>query len=594
MKNLKVKTKLYLILVIVLCMIIAAAFCAISGMKKIAEQAILTLEEQTRADFDNQLKDQVETAVHMLDYYNEMYKNNECDYSKARQMAAAMLSTFRYGDDGYFWADDKMGNNFASPDESIVGTNRLTAKDANGFEMIRNIIRVAQEEEGGYTDYVYPKEGEEKPQPKRSYSVYYDPFEWVIGTGSYTDYIDELIATESDKIRSTVNKWVVMMAGCVIICLALLIVVITRVIVDITISMKQTVKLVDDLEKGDFTSRANPKQMKRKDEFGKLANAMNNLSIALDRVLGGVKIESLKLGDMVERVQSNVNNLNTDIEGVSATTQQLSASMEETAAAAQRIESMSQEMEVVSKTIEERSQEGAQKAAGIHDRAAKAKEETICSQQKVNEIKEEISTSLLQALDEAKVVNQIDVLAQSIMEITSQTNLLALNASIEAARAGEAGKGFAVVADEIRNLAEQSDLAVANIQKVTKEVTGAVENLSNDSERLLQFVSEDVANNFDSFMEVADAYDADATYVNALVTDFYEISKKLQQSIDSVTEVISGVTMASNEGALGASDIAERSCDMNLKSNEVLEAVQGAESTSAKLNEEVANFVISE
>lgn len=594
MKNLKVKTKLYLILVIVLCMIITAAFCAIKGMKKISAEAIATLEEQTRTDFDNQLKEQTETVIHMLDYYNEMYQNDECTYSEAREMAAGMLRTFRYGEDGYFWADDKMGNNFASPDESIEGTNRLTAKDANGFEMIRNIIRVSQEPEGGFTDYVYPKEGEEEPQPKRSYSIYYDPFEWVIGTGSYTDYIDDLVAQETDKISSTVNKWITMMAVCVVVCLALLFVVITRVIVDITTSMKQTVALVDNLENGDFTSRANPKQMKRKDEFGKLANAMNNLSIALDSLLGGVKTESMKLGDMVERVQNNVNNLNTDIEGVSATTQQLSASMEETAAAAQRIESMSQEMELVSKTIEERSQEGAQKAAGIHDRAAKAKEDTIYSQQKVNEIKEEISASLLQALEEAKVVDQIDVLAQSIMEITSQTNLLALNASIEAARAGEAGKGFAVVADEIRNLAEQSDMAVANIQKVTKEVTGAVENLSKDAERLLQFVSEDVANNFDSFMEVADDYDADAAYVNALVTDFYEISKKLQESIDSVAEVISGVSMASNEGALGASDIAERSSDMNVKSNEVLEAVYGAESTSTKLKQEVANFVISE
>ena len=62
-------------------------------------------------------------------------------------------------------------------------------------------------------------------------------------------------------------------------------------------------------------------------------------------------------------------------------------------------------------------------------------------------MKAEISGSLIQALEEAKVVEQIEVLAQSIMGITAQTNLLALNASIEAARAGEAGKGFAVVAD---------------------------------------------------------------------------------------------------------------------------------------------------
>ena len=79
-------------------------------------------------------------------------------------------------------------------------------------------------------------------------------------------------------------------------------------------------------------------------------------------------------------------------------------------------------------------------------------------------------------------MDQINVLAKSIMDITGQTNLLALNASIEAARAGEAGKGFAVVADEIRVLAEQSKAAVAHIQEVTGNVTAAVENLANDAE----------------------------------------------------------------------------------------------------------------
>ena len=89
-------------------------------------------------------------------------------------------------------------------------------------------------------------------------------------------------------------------------------------------------------------------------------------------------------------------------------------------------------------------------------------------------------------------MDQINVLAKSIMDITGQTNLLALNASIEAARAGEAGKGFAVVADEIRVLAEQSKAAVAHIQEVTGNVTAAVENLANDAERLLEFVGNDV------------------------------------------------------------------------------------------------------
>ena len=54
----------------------------------------------------------------------------------------------------------------------------METEDANGYKMVKEIIRVAVEDGGGYTDYVFPKEGETKPSPKRSYSEYFEPFDW--------------------------------------------------------------------------------------------------------------------------------------------------------------------------------------------------------------------------------------------------------------------------------------------------------------------------------------------------------------------------------------------------------------------------------
>ena len=149
---------------------------------------------------------------------------------------------------------------------------------------------------------------------------------------------------------------------------------------------------------------------------------------------------------------------------------------------------MSHEIESAAKSIAERSQDGANEADEIRERAVKIKKDTDENDRRTRSIHEEINESLTKALEDIKVVDQINVLAKSIMDITGQTNLLALNASIEAARAGEAGKGFAVVADEIRVLAEQSKAAVAHIQEVTGNVTAAVENLANDAERLLEMM----------------------------------------------------------------------------------------------------------
>ena len=70
---------------------------------------------------------------------------------------------------------------------------------------------------------------------------------------------------------------------------------------------------------------------------------------------------------------------------------------------------------------------------------------------------------------------RISEITETVNDIADQSNMLALNATIEAAKAGEHGKGFAVVAAEVRNLAEQSKHATAQVQAILADIQRSTE-----------------------------------------------------------------------------------------------------------------------
>ena len=349
---------------------------------------------------------------------------------------------------------------------------------------------------------------------------------------------------------------------------------------------------VDILKEHDFSKPLNEELLARNDDFGILAQEIEKMRSDMQLVVGQVKSGSVELHDIVAEIKDNLEILNSEISDVSATTEELSANSEQAASYSEEILTMSEGIKESSQGIADRAGEGSRQVVEIHQRAENAKHDAIEKRNSIDVVRTEIAQRVRQALNNAEIVKEIDVLVDSIMSITSQTNLLALNASIEAARAGEAGKGFAVVADEIRDLAEKSKETATNIQEVTQNVTAAVSTLSEDSEKLLDFIATDVNKSFEEFEAIADNYDRDASSMDAFIKEFSDTSNSLLASIGEIIQSIQNISESNNESAMGTSSIAEKNVKISANAGGIDKRMEDASNLANELLKDVDRFKV--
>ncbi|SHI64078.1 methyl-accepting chemotaxis protein [Clostridium cavendishii DSM 21758] len=357
-------------------------------------------------------------------------------------------------------------------------------------------------------------------------------------------------------------------------------------------ALKLAMEYLKNISRGDFTLKFDTNIKNRKDEIGDIVNTIDTMQYSLQALISNVKQESENIKHVVDTVSSNVKNLNINIEEVSATTEELSAGMEETSASTEEMSASSIEINRAIEDIAGRAQKGSLAAEEINNRAIAIKSNFTDSQNRALGIFLDSKSNLEKAIESSKVVEQINILSESIMEITTQTNLLALNAAIEAARAGESGKGFAVVAEQIRGLAEKSKETVAEIQGITEKVTESVNNLATSSNSLLKFMEVEVQKDYNTMLEVSEKYSNDANFVDELVSNFSSTAENLLESVKDMVRTIDQVAQAADEGANGTTNIAEKIIDITQKSMDILSEVENTKQSTDKLNEEIGKFKI--
>lgn len=182
--------------------------------------------------------------------------------------------------------------------------------------------------------------------------------------------------------------------------------------------------------RGDLTKRVT---VSSNDEIGASCAGINEFIETLQSIMSKIIANSKVLDGVVGSVVENVADSNDNAHDVSAIMEELAATMEEVSATTNNV---SQNTENVSERVNGFSAQTIE----ITNYALDMKKRADDLEKNVRENMEHTTSviggfveELNYALEESKSVEQVEVLTNEILSISSQTNLLALNASIEAA-----------------------------------------------------------------------------------------------------------------------------------------------------------------
>lgn len=168
------------------------------------------------------------------------------------------------------------------------------------------------------------------------------------------------------------------------------------------------------------------------------------------------------------------------------------------------------------------------------------------------------------------VPKSVEEIVGAVGSIADQTNLLALNASIEAARAGEAGRGFAVVAEEIRNLAEDTQTKLVEMQ----EVTGIIHTATEDVTESVEVTRSSMGEMREKISEVNLSFEGNLRDLELTMNGVMDISSMMEEVNASTVEV--------NQAMVSISEDAE---SMNLMVDRVYDSAYQAMLQSQRISE---------
>ncbi|GEM04819.1 methyl-accepting chemotaxis protein [Halolactibacillus miurensis] len=365
---------------------------------------------------------------------------------------------------------------------------------------------------------------------------------------------------------------------------------------DVTKKMNSITTFGDALMQGDLTSE--PIEINGTDEFSKLGSILNNVQTTFKGMIERLSSVSNHLNEESTQLEEGARTLQAKNKDVKSHVGELKMAVRHQSDLTQDIVSYSETFNERIGVIEEESNEMRYKSKGVSVQTEQGIKVMNASVNQINTMYELIDQSTKEIMKLKENIGQVSDLSALVNDIAKRTNLLSLNASIEAARAGEKGKGFAVVASEIRQLSQDVNASITDMNNILSTIqTGAEEvsegliqsseGIATEKENMDKNIS--VLEKMQQFIdELTDHVDTNYDSLQIMINENQQLSqaiREMQVSSKQTFEQLNLSDQAIKEQRHGVAAIASQSEALKAESMQLNELIE----TLKEKNEKTSN-----